>query len=103
MQTRQLGENLDYPKIAEVWRYGIDPIPEWLSDRADIVELDNNGNPVLRIRKFVSGEIEILESGGRDTLVKLKDSNSVLLFSKTHPIISLTKHQFEFLYKNKKE
>ena len=96
-KIKQKGYNPDYPEIAEIWKYG-DPIPEWLSDRANITGLDDNGNPVIETRKETSGEIEILKKKKRDVLVKLKSENSVLLFSETHPIISLTPHQLELLY-----
>lgn len=96
-KIKQKGYNPDYPKVAEVWKYG-DPIPEWLSDRAEIKGLDKEGKPVLDVRKETTGEIEILESGKRNILVKLKSEDSVLLYSETHPIISLTPHQLELLY-----
>ena len=97
-EITQSGDNPDYPRKAIIWRYGIDPVPEWLSDRAKIKCIDNNGNPQLEIRNGVSGEIEIIESGGRDVLVKTKTKDSILLYSETHPIISLTPHQLELLY-----
>ena len=49
-KIKQKGYNPDYPEIAEIWKYG-DPIPEWLSDRANITGLDDNGNPVIETRK----------------------------------------------------
>lgn len=94
---RQKGYNPDYPKVAELWRYG-DPVPEWLSDRAEVKSLDQDGKPILETRLETTGEIEILESGKRDVLVKLKSEDSYLLYSETHPIISLTPHQLELLY-----
>lgn len=96
-KVKQKGYNLDYPLEAELWRYG-DPVPEWLSDRANIAGLDKEGKPILDVRNETSGAIEILESGKRDVLVRLKSKDSVLLYSETHPIISLTPHQLELLY-----
>lgn len=97
---KQTGYNPDFPMITEIWKYSEnDPLPEWLVDRANIKGLDDDGKPILDIRKGVSGGIEILESGGRDILVKLKTEDSYILFSKTHPILSITTHQFELLYK----
>ena len=93
----QKGYNPDYPVTAEIWKYG-DPVPEWLSDRAEIKGLDDSGKPILETRRETTGEIEILESGKRDILVKLKTEDSILLFSETHPIMSLTPHQLELLY-----
>lgn len=96
-KVKQKGYNPDYPLEAELWKYG-DPIPEWLSDRANVTGLDNEGKPILDIRNETSGAIEILESGKRNILVRLKSRDSVLLYSETHPIISLTPHQLELLY-----
>ena len=97
-EVKQKGNNPEFPDKAIVWKYGDKEIPEWLTDRANIKELNENGNPILDIRTRVSGEIEILESGGRDILVKLKNENSFLLYSKTHPILSVTEHQLKLLY-----
>ena len=44
-EITQSGDNPDYPRKAIIWRYGVDPVPEWLSDRAKIKCIDNNGNP----------------------------------------------------------
>lgn len=94
----QRGDNSDYPKKATIWKIG-DPIPEWLSDRAKVSGMNSNGEPFLEMRNGKSGNIEIMDSGGRSVLVKLKDKNSYVLFSSTHPIISLTEHQLKLLYK----
>ena len=96
---KQTGYNPDFPMITEIWKYNTDPIPEWLIDRASVKGFEDNGKPILDIRKGVSGEIEIIESGRRNTLIKLRTNDSYILFSKTHPLISLTPHQFKLLYK----
>lgn len=97
---KQIGYNPDFPRITEIWKYDTDdPIPEWLIDRASVKGFEDNGKPILDIRKGVSGEIEIIESGRRNTLIKLRTNDSYILFSKTHPLISLTPHQFKLLYK----
>ena len=93
----QTGDNPGYPKKAEVWKFG-DPVPEWLSDRAQVKELSEKGEPVLETRRCTTGEIEIIEAGGRGVLVRVKNKDSIVLFSETHPLISLTPHQLELLY-----
>lgn len=82
---------------ADIWTT-TQPVPEWLSDRAKISGLRGDGTPELFIRRRNTGEIEILESGGKDVLVTMKSRDSWLLFSKTHPIMSVTPHQLELLY-----
>ena len=98
----QLGHNPKFPEKAEVWRHGVDPVPEWLSDMARIKEIDSEGNPILDTRDCNTGEIEIIDSSGREVLIRLKGKDSVLLYSDTHPLITLTSHQLELLYKIKK-
>lgn len=98
----QSGRNLDYPETAELWCFS-DPVPEWLSDRAQVKDMDESGRMTLETRKRTSGEIEILESGGRDVLVVMKGEDAYLLYSETHQLISLTPHQIELLYGKIKE
>lgn len=96
MELRQTGKNPDYPMKADTWRM-TDPIPEWLSDRAAVL-VDDYGEVSLKTRDETSGGIEILESGERNILVRMKTKDSILLYSKTHPIMSVTPRQLKLLY-----
>lgn len=92
----QRGWNPDYPKEALIWIPG-NPIPEWLSDRAKISGIQGN-QVILATRPRTSGGYEILEPSGKNALVILERDDSVVLFSETHPILSVTPHQLELLY-----
>lgn len=94
----QKGNNPEYPKEANIWSFS-QPIPEWLLDRAMISKIeDDTGKPILLTRERNTGEIEILASGGREVLITLKNKDSIILFSSTHPLLTITKHQLDLLY-----
>ena len=92
----QKGDNPDFPKTAEIWTLS-DPVPEWLIDRAKFLGFTEEGQPEIDIREE-SGGYFIPDSSGREVLVRLKGKDSFLLYSPTHPLISLTPHQMELLY-----
>lgn len=93
----QKGYNPDYPKEAYIWTQS-QPIPEWLSDRAKVSGIDKNGTPILLMRPKTLGGYEIYDSSGDSVLVSLNTDDSWILFSSTHPLISVTPHQLELLY-----
>lgn len=93
----QKGNNPDYPKEAYIWTLS-EEVPEWISDRAKISGFKETGEPILMIRRKSSGGLELLDSSGKETLISLKTEDSWVLFSSSHPLISLTPHQLELLY-----
>lgn len=93
----QRGLNPDYPKEAYVWTPN-QPIPEWLLDRAKISGFEESGKPILYTRPKTSGGVEILDASGKNVLVSLETEDSWILYSKTHPLMSVTPHQLELLY-----
>lgn len=99
LKYKQRGWNPDYPATVDVWRYG-EPIPEWLSDQVRIEEISEEGNPIMTERRTNSGYIEIIGSDGTSVVVRLRNTESVIIYSSTHPLISLTSHQFELLYED---
>ena len=93
----QKGHNPDYPKEAYTWTPS-QPVPEWILDRARISGFNEKGEPILITRKRSSGGIDILEANGRDTLVSLRTEDSWILYSSSHPLMSVTPHQLDLLY-----
>lgn len=94
---KQVGYNPDYPMEADIWTLS-QPVPEWISDRAKISEVNESGEPIVLTRKKSSGGLDIFDSSGREVLVSLDTEDSYILYSKTHPLISLTPHQLDLLY-----
>lgn len=93
----QKGLNPDYPKEAYIWT-PTQPIPEWLSDRAKVSGFKDTGEPILSTISKTSGGLDIIESSGRNVLVSLKTKDSWVLYSSSHPLMSVTPHQLELLY-----
>ena len=93
----QKGYNPDFPKEAYIWTPS-QPIPEWISDRAKVTGFKENGEPILLIRQRTSGGLEILSTSGKEVLISLETSDSYVLFSSSHPLMSVTPHQLELLY-----
>ena len=93
----QRGLNPDYPKEAYIWT-PTEPIPEWISDRAKIEGFKDTGEPLLSVRPRTSGGMDILDTTGKEALVTLETPDSFVLYSSTHPLMSVTPHQLELLY-----
>ena len=93
----QKGYNPDYPKEAYIWTPN-QPIPEWMIDRAKISGFNESGEPILCTRSKSSGGIEILDSSGKEVLVSIRTKDSWILYSSSHPLMSVTPHQLELLY-----
>ena len=93
----QKGYNPDYPREAYIWTL-TQPIPEWILDRARISGFNEEGKPILCTRPKTSGSLDILDSSGKDVLVSLKTEDSWVLYSSSHPLMSVTPHQLELLY-----
>lgn len=93
----QKGYNPDYPVEAYIWT-PTQPIPEWMIDRAKISGFNESGEPILCTRLKSSGGIDILDSSGKNVLVSLVTEDSWILYSSSHPLMSVTPHQLELLY-----
>lgn len=102
MKMTQRGMNDRYPDKIETWKLG-DKIPEWLSDKAQIVFIDGEGNLTLNIRNLNSGGKEIIGSDGKSILVKLDTPKSQVCYSPKKPIFSLRPEQIDLLYESDEE
>ena len=94
----QKGYNPDYPKEAYIWTPSNPIIPEWISDRAKVIGFSESGEPILYTRPKSSGGFEILDTTGGSVLVSLRTEDSWVLYSTSHPLMSVTPHQLELLY-----
>lgn len=84
---------------ASVWSLDMKPVPDWISDRAKISGFDEEtGEPIVMVKERSSGGLDIMEASGKDILLTLKTKDSLVLYSKTHPLMSVTPHQMELLY-----
>lgn len=98
----QSGYNDKFPGSIKVWRVG-DKIPEWLSDRAKIEFVDGDGNLTLSTLETSTGGIEIMDSSGKNVLIKLNNKSDYLCISEDESgnIFSLSEKQINLLYKKK--
>lgn len=99
MKMTQRGMNDRYPDEIETWKLG-DKIPEWLSDKAQVVFIDGEGNLTLNIRDLNSGGKEIIGSDGKSILVKMETPKSLVCYSPRRPIFSLRQEQIDLLYES---
>ena len=96
---RQVGRNDKYPETVETWQLG-EPVPEWLSDRAMVESLDDNGNLTLVTRQTNGGKgLEIIASGSvlSNKLVELKDKEGYVCFGDGR-IFYIGPRAFPYLY-----
>jgi hypothetical protein len=99
MKMTQRGMNDIYPDEIETWKLG-DKIPEWLSDKAQVIFIDGEGNLTLNIRDLNSGGKEIIGSDGKSILVKMETPKSLVCYSPRRPIFSLRQEQIDLLYES---
>lgn len=97
----QAGENKEYPESVLVWKVG-DKVPEWLSDRAKVKFIDADGNITLETTDTTSGGLEIHDTSGTGSLVKLKKKTDLVCCGDGR-IFSLSPVQFGLLYKLTRE
>ena len=99
MKMIQRGMNDRYPDEIETWKLG-DKIPEWLSDKAQVIFIDGEGNLTLNIRDLNSGGKEIIGSDGKSILVKMETPKSLVCYSPRRTIFSLRQEQIDLLYES---
>lgn len=98
----QRGMNNLYPEKIKTWRIG-EKIPEWLSDNARILSIDEDGNVKLDTYDLSSGGIAIKNSSGIGSLIELKTPDSIVCYSPGKNIFSLKPEQLELLYVEESE
>lgn len=97
MKMIQRGMNDRYPEEIDTWKLG-EKIPEWLSDKAQVIFIDGEGNLTLNMRDLNSGGKEIISADGKNILVKMETPKSHVCYSPKKPIFSLRQEQIELLY-----
>lgn len=103
---KQKGLNKKYPKEIEVWKINDEYIPEWISDRAKVESVGENGVLKIGTLETNDGGIEIINSNGTGVLVKIENKEEdFICFSRYEEknvlikgVFPLTKHQLELLY-----
>lgn len=95
---KQKGENLKYPEKIEIWKRD-DKVPEWLSDRAKVININEKGEIQIAIVDW-KNSFDIISNSGNEKLVQTKTKDSIICFdSINNNIFSLTQKQFNLLYK----
>ena len=100
MKFKLIGRNNKYPDKIEAWEFEKSPVPEWLSEIAKISSITDD-KVQLEYRKTNTGGVEILDSSGQSTLVKLETKDSSVcknLDVEFGGIFALTSKQLELLY-----
>ena len=95
MRWKQRGYNGKYPREIETWQHG-EHVPEWLIRLAKVKFIDGEGNVTLEFRETSVGP-ELLESSGRNPLVKMREKSDFICLGDDH-IFSLTEKQINLLY-----
>jgi hypothetical protein len=95
---KQKGENSKYPKTIETWKRG-EPVPEWLSDRAKILGIDEKTRAgLLEFTPNTTGGYEIKDSSGQRALVSVKNPKDFVCFGDNNSIFALSPEQLTLLY-----
>lgn len=96
---KQSGRNDLFPAAVITWTFGED-IPEWLSDRAKIGDIDRESGIInLALTPTSSGGYELFTADGKSVLVRtVNKDDMVCKDTKSEKIISLTRRQFELIY-----
>lgn len=97
----QSGRNDKYPKRIETWRYGEQPIPEWITDICKVGFIDGSGNITLEYRETNTGGIEFISTEGVRTAFTLKNKNDFVCWGDSR-LFTLRPIQLELLYKKEK-
>lgn len=97
----QSGKNSNYPEKIEAWEYGTGSIPDWISDKAKITFIDGIGNVTLETHDTNTGGVEIIDSTGTSSLVKLNSKTDLICRKEDDNIhiFVLSREQLELLYK----
>jgi hypothetical protein len=98
----QSGKNDKYPQKIEIWKYGEQPIPEWITDICKVSFIDGNGNITLEYRETSTGGVEFISTAeGNKTAFTIKSKNDIVCWGDSRLFV-LRPIQFELLYKKEK-
>lgn len=97
----QSGKNNKYPNKIETWKYGEQPIPEWISDICKVKFVDGLGNITLDYRETNTGGIEFISADGSRVAISLKNKSDFVCCGDKR-IFVLRPIQLELLYKEEK-
>ena len=99
---KQSGRNDKYPKEIEIWKFGEQPIPDWISDRCKIKFIDAEGNITLDYRETNTGGIEFISADGTRTEFTLRNKNNYACWGDNR-LFTLREAQLNLLYKEEKD
>lgn len=102
MKYIQHGYNSKYPIEIEVWEVTNKSVPEWLTDRCQVRNIDINGNIILESRPINNvGGRDYFESGSLSkVLVSVKNEKDLICFGDSK-LFTLSPVQLDLLYKEK--
>lgn len=95
----QKGFNSAYPYEIEAWCTSDKEIPEWLSDRCRVKNIDLYGNIILDIRRTYTGGLELIRCESNSSLLITKGPSDYICFDFIKSsLFSLTPTQMGLLY-----
>lgn len=95
---RQLGRNSKYPMEIQVWQLSDKSIPTWLTDECKVTGIDDNGEPILEIRKHSTGSgYSLIRSDRNASLVDVNSDSDYVCFG-DNKYFTLTEKQLNLLY-----
>ena len=99
---KQSGKNDAFPNSIEVWRYGEQPIPDWISDRCKVKFVDGLGNITLEYRETNTGGIEFINAEGTRVAFSLKNKRDYVCWG-DRKLFILNEEQLNLLYREDKK
>lgn len=96
-KLKQWGKNKNFPETVETWNIN-EEIPQWLSDRANVVGFDKNGKLLINIQRDSQGKYHIKDTArpNIDLLVVPSQDHTVLFGSGR--LFVLGPKEIDFLY-----
>lgn len=95
---KQSGLNAKYPLTIETWKFGEQPIPEWISDICKIKKVDESGNLSLEFRETNKGGVELINSVGNKVVLTIPNKEDYVCWG-DGKLFTLRPIQLELLYK----
>lgn len=95
---RQTGYNPMFPKEALWWKYKeTSKAPDWVIDNLCIQSVQENQEMTLKVNRYSTGKIGILDSGGTEITTIPSEETGVLLWDGQR-FYGLSEKQIQLLY-----
>lgn len=98
----QSGKNDIFPEIIEVWKFGEQPIPDWISDRCKVKFIDGLGNITLDYRETNIGGVEFISADSSKVAFSMKSKRDCVCWG-DRKLFILNETQLNLLYREIKK